>query len=120
MAAFEALAAGAKADDGTGAAADASAHARLALNYVATLNAGVVDQLDIWTDAAPAAAGPFSEIHHIVLRPNDPPGSPFAWTGSKRVCFGGFDDHVRIRWRVTKRAQDGSANLDLAVSGTGV
>jgi len=99
MAAVTLLAAGAKADTGTGAAVDVSAAGVMRLDATVKCNHGKQPWLTLSIDSGASATGPWFEIYTRTFRSGVVAGSQ-AWPGNsvQRLSLGGFDLFARVRW----------------------
>jgi len=127
MSAVTILAAGAKANSGTGASVDVSAFSTLRLDFVISADCGKGPDLEIFLEQGPSATGPWRPLWQKRQNTATPPGNVNSWVGAERVSISGFDRYMRARWAVTTSTNNGmfggvpqdSASLNLAITGDG-
>lgn len=118
MSAVTVLAAGAKADSGTGAAVSTAGCAVLKLSAAMTANLGKSPQVRVMLDTGPTSSGPWLEVYAEHFRSGAGGGN--TWPASSVASITLMpSNYVRARW-VTNHTGPSTAELDLAITGVGI
>jgi hypothetical protein len=112
------LAAGAKADSGTGAAVAVVGCAVLKLSATMTANHGKSTQLRVMLDSGPTASGPWTEVFAEHYRAGAGGSNTWPPTGVASITVQP-SNYVRARW-IANHTGPLTAELDLAITGVGL
>lgn len=118
MSAVTLLAAGAKADSGSGSAVDCTGCASLKLALTMKADASLNPNLTVAIDTAPGSAGPWTEIYNQRFRVSAGGGNTWPANSIARAVVAP-DVFCRARWSVAHSGTT-TAALDLSIVGVGI